>query len=221
MDVGVEYTAPGFTRFAYRQHPYDDGSLAHRTNLRDGLNGLRMRNRRGLIPRGFQLESVLLEYLYTRHQGGDLFLANARQRGRDNYFNHSQYQDGWSRYGLTMGTPFITPSTDTQPHLPAYGFTNNNRVAVMHLGLGRHASDRVGWQLKASYSQNWGTYEVPFGQRVDQFSSMLSAWSPLGRARATTVTVAIGADVGELYTRSVGFYVGLRQANQRPNRPKG
>ena len=82
-----------------------------------------------------QIQEVLLEYLFTESQGGNLFLENAAQRGRDNYFNHSQYQDGWSRYGLTMGTPFITPSADSRSDLPRYGFTNNNRVAVMHLGV--------------------------------------------------------------------------------------
>ncbi|WP_041616212.1 hypothetical protein [Spirosoma linguale] len=119
--------------FAYRQNIYEDGSLFYLTNIQDGLNWIRFRNRRPVNRTGVQLEQVLLEYLYTQNQGGALFLENAMQRGRDNYFNHSQYQDGWSRFGLTMGTPFITPTQDNHSELPQYGFTNTNRVSVIQL----------------------------------------------------------------------------------------
>jgi hypothetical protein len=210
VDVGVEYTARQLSVFAYRQSIYEDGSLFYLTNIRDGLNGLRIRNRRPLNEHGFQLESVLAEYLFTQNQGGALFLNSAAQRGRDNYFNHSQYQDGWSRYGMTLGTPFISPSTDSRSGLPAYGFTNNNRVSVWHLGLSGQAYNRVWFQLKASLSRNLGTYEVPFVRPVEQFSSLVSVSVPMGFHRRTVATAALGVDRGDLYERSVGFYAGIR-----------
>ncbi|RYF71476.1 MAG: hypothetical protein EOO39_13885, partial [Cytophagaceae bacterium] len=165
-----------------------------------------------------QIQSLLVEYLNTESQGGALFLEKSSQRGRDNYFNHSQYQDGWSRFGVTMGTPFITPSADSQGNLPKYGFTNNNRVAVMHIGLSGQAYDFFRFQLKASYSENLGTYEVPFGHTVHQFSSAFSLSAPLPILNGITANAAIATDIGSLYTNSVGFYVGIRKEGQSRKR---
>ncbi|WP_020598269.1 capsule assembly Wzi family protein [Spirosoma panaciterrae] len=214
VDLGFEYIGNSFSLFAYRQNIYEDGSLFYLTNIQDGLNGLRIRNRRPHNPNGFQIQDILFEYLYTQSQGGALFLENAAQRGRDNYFNHSQYQDGWSRYGLTMGTPFITPTPDSRSDLPRYGFTNNNRVAVMHVGLSGQVLDFFKFQLKASYSENLGTYEVPFPAPVRQFSSVLSVSSPLYILNGVTANAAVATDIGDLYDNSVGFYVGIRKEGQ-------
>ncbi|GAB4020172.1 capsule assembly Wzi family protein [Spirosoma sp. KCTC 42546] len=211
VDLALEYTARSFSVFAYRQNIYEDGSLFHLTNLADGLNGLRIRNRRPRNPNGLQIQDVLLEYVYTQSQGGSLFLENDAQRGRDNYFNHSQYQDGWSRYGLTLGTPFISPTTDSRAELPRYGFTNNNRVAVMHLGLSGLIMDYFRFYLKASYSENIGTYEVPFLNPVYQFSGLLSISSPVRHLKGTTATASLATDQGELYENRMGFYVGFRK----------
>lgn len=214
IDLGFEYTTRTFSVFAYRQNIYEDGSLFYLTNIQDGLNGLRIRNRKPHTANGLRIQDVLLEYLFTESQGGSLFLEDNAHRGRDNYFNHSQYQDGWSRYGLTLGTPFITPSTDSQRNLPRYGFTNNNRVAVMHLGVSGQVLDFFQFQLKASYSTNLGTYEVPFPQPVRQFSSALSVSAPLYILNGVTASAAIATDIGDLYDKNVGFYIGLRKQGQ-------
>ena len=214
VDVGLEFTAAHVSILAYRQSIYEDGSLFYLINIADGLNGLRIHNRRPLNPHGIQLETGLFEYLYTENQGGALFLASAAQRGRDNYFNHSQYQDGWSRYGRTIGTPFISPTTESRAGLPVYGFTNNNRVSLWHVGLAGQAYNRVWFHLKASYSQNLGTYEVPFPKTVRQFSSLLNVAVPMGYHRRTTATAALALDTGELYERSLGVYAGLRYEGQ-------
>ncbi|MCX6216358.1 capsule assembly Wzi family protein [Spirosoma sp.] len=211
VDLGIEYVARNVSIFAYRQNIYEDGSLFYLTNIRDGLNGIRFRNRRPVNRTGIQLEQVLLEYLYTQSQGGDLFLENAMQRGRDNYFNHSQYQDGWSRFGLTMGTPFITPTQDNLSELPQYGFTNNNRVAVIHIGLSGQAYDFLRFQAKASYSENLGTYVLPFATKVRQFSAVLNLSAPFQILNGITGSASIAADIGDLYTKNIGFYVGIRK----------
>ncbi|WP_245877786.1 capsule assembly Wzi family protein [Spirosoma fluviale] len=211
VDIGIDYIARHFSVFAYRQNIYEDGSLFHLTNLKDGLHGLRFRNRRPGNRSGFQLEQVLLEFLYTKSQGGALFLENNAQRGRDNYFNHSQYQDGWSRFGLTMGTPFITPTQDSRNELPQYGFTNNNRVAVMHVGLSGRAYGFLTVQARASYSENLGTYEIPFLRPIRQFSSVLSLSAPFPILNGITANASVATDFGDLYANNIGFYVGIRK----------
>lgn len=218
VDLGFEYNAPTFSIFAYRQNIYETGSLFHLTNIRDGLNGLRIRNLRPLNPRGFQIESVLLEYLYTESQGGAIFSDVLQQHGRNNYFNHSQYRDGWSRYGMTLGTPFITPSSDSRSDLPQYSFTNNNRVAVMHLGVSGQVMDFFRFQAKASYSNNLGTYEVPFPEAVHQFSAGLTVSAPLYILGGVTINAAVATDIGQLYPNSAGYYVGIRKEGQSRKR---
>ena len=218
VDVGFEYTARSFSIFAYRQNIYETGSLFYLTNIADGLNGLRIRNRRPRNVHGLQIQDVLLEYLYTESQGGSLFLNDPQYRGRNNYFNHSQYQEGWSRYGLTMGTPFITPTPDSRSDLPRYGFTNNNRVAVMHVGVSGQVLDFFQFQLKASYSTNLGTYEVPFPNAVHQFSSVLSVSAPLYILNGVTANASVATDIGQLYDNSVGFYIGIRKEGQSKRR---
>ncbi|MBD2756122.1 hypothetical protein IC230_24710 [Spirosoma sp. BT704] len=214
VDIGFDYMGRHFSVFAYRQNIYEDGSLFHLINLRDGLNGVMIRNRRPINSHGFQLQKALFEYLYTEHQGGDLFLEDAAQRGRDNYFNHSQYQDGWSRFGSTIGTPFISPSNDSRSELPHYVFTNNNRVAVMHIGLSGQAYNFLRFHLKASYSENLGTYAIPFEQPVRQFSSILSLSAPIPHLKGVTTSTAIAADIGDLYSRNLGFFIGIRKEGQ-------
>ena len=117
-----------------------------------------------------------------------------------------------------MGTPFITPSADSRRELPQYGFSNNNRVSVMHLGLSGQAYDWLRFQLKASYSQNLGTYEVPFARSVQQFSSVLNLSAPLSRQRGLTASAAFAIDLGDLYARNTGVYVGIRKEGQSRKR---
>ncbi|WP_051097289.1 capsule assembly Wzi family protein [Spirosoma panaciterrae] len=209
VDLAFEYTGKSFSIFAYRQNIYEDGSLFYLTNIQDGLNGLRIRNRRPGNPSGIRIGDLLLEYLYTQSQGGSLFLENAAQRGRDNYFNHSQYQDGWSRYGQTIGTPFISPSPMSRSDLPQYGFTNNNRVAVMHLGVSGQVLDFFSFQFKASYSENLGTYEQPFLRPIRQFSSLLSISSPVAILKGATARASVATDLGDLYDNTTGFSIGI------------
>ncbi|WP_338867861.1 capsule assembly Wzi family protein [Spirosoma sp. SC4-14] len=214
VDLGFEYTGHTFSIFAYRQNIYEDGSLFHLANIKDGLNGLRIRNLRPHTGQRLQIESVLFEYLYTENQGGSIFSDILKIHGRDNYFNHSQYQDGWSRYGMTIGTPFITPSADSRSDLPRYAFTNNNRVAVMHVGMAGHVLDFFSFQLKASYSQNLGTYEVPFQTPVHQFSGLFHVSAPVYILGGVTVNASLATDIGGLYPNCTGYYIGIKKDSQ-------
>jgi len=120
-------------------------------------------------PISFRVHSQLrLEYLNTFSQGGGEFInEDNRRRGRDDYFNHGQYRDGWSYLGRTIGTPFIAPQTDLRSNLPLFTYVNNNRIRVVHLGLSGQLVDQLTFLLKTSYSRNAGTYQEPFSPLVD------------------------------------------------------
>lgn len=213
IDVAADVNFKHWNLFAYRQFVYDDGSLFLGTNLEDGLNGLRIKNldRPNGLP--FFLRQITLEYLFTGSQGGDVFiLEDPKRRGRDDYFNNGQYIDGWTYFGRTIGTPFLTPQQEVDPSLPPrYGIANN-RVSVYHIGLSALVFNKVDMTARLSFSKNAGTYAVPYLTIPSQFSGLLTAAIPLNVFGGTVLNGSIAVDAGDLLPNSVGVYIGLRKS---------
>lgn len=220
IDVGMEITGRHYSLLLYRQSIYEDGSLFYLTNIIDGLNGVRFRNSRRSSAE-WHFDDFVVELLYTKSQGGAVFGSTDKERGADNYFNHTQYIDGWSYLGRTIGTPFITPARDTRPDLPRYetdsllAFCNNNRVRVIHLGVAGRFRQCYTFRLKGSISDNAGTYIRPFPTRVRQFSALLTVGFPLRIWRDVQATASLAVDQGRLYTNSTGVYVSVRKTWNR------
>ena len=212
VDLGMEIRGKAVSVFLYRQSIYEDGSLFYLINIADGLHGARFTNNRPNRG-GFRLNRAVLEYLNTYSQGGSTFEGgDGAKRGRDNYFNHGQYRDGWSSYGRTIGTPFIAPATDLPSRYPGNAFTNNNRVRVYHVGLSGQFSAKVGFTGKFSYSQNVGIYDAPFATTATQFSGMLGLYSQINWLGGTVLNTTVGYDKGDLYENNLGFFVSLKKS---------
>lgn len=213
VDLGLSIHLTAGRLLLYRQNPYDTGALFYLTSIADGLNGLSFRrNQPGagwLVVDGF-----LIECLYSKSQGGPEFvIGDPNRRGRVNYFNNSQYIDGWTYYNRTIGTPFFTPQAEVNPRLPVGYVVANNRVSLWHVGLSGQAGARAQWLLKLSYSRNFGTYDIPYPAGTNQFSALLNVSTPvhlpaLGSCRLTT---SVAVDQGKLLTNASGVYVGLRK----------
>lgn len=213
LDLGVRIHLKAGRLLLYRQNPYDTGALVYLTSLADGLNGISFRRQRPGKGR-LTLDGMLLEWLYTKSQGGPLFIiGDPNNRGRVNYFNNSQYIDGWTYYNRTIGTPFLTPQTEVSPRLPVGFVVANNRVSLWHLGLSGQVAGRMQWQVKLAYSQNFGTYDVPYPTVANQFSGLLNVSMPLRIPRLGSCHLIASAaiDQGQLLTNSSGLYIGLRQ----------
>lgn len=209
IDLGIEYSSREISLLLYHQFVYEDGSLYYLANVEDGLTGLRFRNLNP-APSGLRITGAVVEFLYTKSQGGSVFDDHSNMRGRDNYFNHAQYRDGWSYFGRTIGTPFITPVTDTRLNLAQYGFFNNNRVRAYHTGIQGNFARNCGFQFKFSYSENYGTYEMPFHETARQFSSLMMLELPLNQ-RGVLITFSAAADQGDLFQNSSAVYAGIRK----------
>ncbi len=216
IDVGLEVDLVRHTLYFYRQSFYEDGSLFSLINIADGLHGLRIRRN---DPDAL-VRDILFEFLNTTSQGGPEFIINDPQkRGKDDYFNHQQYRDGWSYRQHTIGTPFIPPALGAQNQYPQGTFTANNRVYVFHTGLagslpirGRALTAPVSYQAKFSYSRNFGTYNVPYESVRDQFSAYLSIVAPLTIMGGLQVTGSVAADAGTLYRNSFGTFISVRKS---------
>ncbi|WP_332368707.1 capsule assembly Wzi family protein [Spirosoma telluris] len=136
-DIAFEWKGDKQNWLLYHQHMYDDASGLALQNVPDGLTGLRFLNRSPARPK-FRFQRLVLEWLTTTDQSGPTFDPTARYQGADNYFNHSQYIQGWSYRGRTLGTPFIMPRPDLTPTISneygGNGFYPNNRVVAWYLG---------------------------------------------------------------------------------------
>jgi len=217
IDMGMEIENFSSSWFFYRQNIFEDGSLFALKNLSDGLNGIRFRSK-NFYGANFSITEANIEFLYTKDQGGAEFNygdlnAPRGSLGRDNYFNHTQVRDGWSYYDRSIGTPFITPTSETQWKYPKYAdsFTSNNRVAVFHIGLKGTLVRKIVWTSKFSYSSNIGTYDAPFASKPTQFSGLLTMQGKINLFGGTILKGSVAADLGELYPDTYGFTLGLRK----------
>lgn len=223
IDLGMEIDTYEYTYFFYRQNIYEDGSLYALSNIKDGLNGIRIRHKNSYAPL-FEVTEAVFEFLFTKNQGGpdfnvENYVARRGNFGRDNYFNNAQIRDGWSYFNRTIGTPFITPTSDTDFRWPRYAdsFTSNNRVSVCHIGLKGLFLRQFIWTSKLSYSTNIGTYDMPFSSTVKQFSGLLSVQRKSDILGGVMITGAFAADIGQLYRPAFGVSMGIRKdfaANQ-------
>lgn len=197
----------------FRQNIFDDGSLYNFLNIKDGLQGVTFRNRSTPdYTRTFTLEKINLEWLNTTSQGGDVFDFQQQIFGRDNYFNHYVYPQGWSYKNEMIGTPFIPKQSDILNPLPTVKnlMTINNRVQVVHLGTSGWI-DEWKWLIKASFSSNLGTYDYPFPTPLKQFSGLLQIQKELPLLQGIDWTTSIAFDSGLLYEPSLGIHLGLRK----------
>jgi len=209
VDLALGYDGYEYSWMFYRQNIYEDGSLFSFNNFKDGLNGISI-TKKNSYGANFEIRKMVFEFLYTKLQGGSIWDL-LTIIGRDNYFNHGQVRDGWSYYDRTIGTPFIPPTTDTYWKWPAYFFTSNNRVMVLHAGFQGTLFQKVTWQTKFSYSSNAGTYDLPFAETPTQFSGILSLQTNLNLFGGSVLTGSFAADQGQLYQNTLGFSLGLRK----------
>lgn len=214
LDLATEIRFKTGRLFLYRQHFIEDGSLFFLTNIADGLNGIRWARTNQPQTR-VSIDRLTAEFMYTLSQGGSVFDINiGKLRGRDNYFNQSQYRDGWVYQRRTIGTPFITPDADLAKGVRKdIGILSNNRVQLFHVGVAGRAFG-VGWETKWSFSENYGTYDdpmTPSGAAVTQLSGLVRGRAALGFWEGFDASFALGWDKGGLYDDALGMYLGIRK----------
>lgn len=215
IDLATEINLNNFNLFLYRQSIYEDGSLFYLNNISDGLLGV------SITPKN-RKQGVLkfcFEYLNTQNQGGNNGSGNTvpELRGRDNYFNNSIYQNGWTYQGFTNGTPFITPLTLVnselikQYNLSRYpdSYLVNNRVkSYSFLASGKHK--QIDFITKLIWSKNLGNYALPF--EAQQFSFVQQIKYKLPKYDLISV---IGFDTGKLYPNQLGILLAVRRTFNR------
>jgi len=219
--IRINYKASHYTLSFYHDIPFEDGSGTRFANFPDGSWGLYYgsKNSRQWIS------DIIYELIYTKSQSGahhdrpateeekatqdprSPFYGRVVLGGNDNYFNNGEYQSGWTCYGRTIGTPFVTP------HAPdARGITLgvfNNRVIAHYLGIKGYFMEKLPYQLRLSYSFNYGTYNTPLENTPKQFSFGLEAGILRNPKAPFHIDLGIYGDYGKLYPQNLGVTISL------------
>jgi len=219
IDISAKIRLNQGTVQLYKQSVYDDGTLITLSNIVDGLTGLSFTNKHR-NTNGIALDKIIVEIFQTQNQGGSLGSDQTipEIRGRDDYFNHGQFINGWAYNGSGIGSPFIIPQSRILSSLPSkyiagtplLFFTNNNRVKAYYLALGFSWNDMLTNITKFSISDNLGSYQVPFSNGIRQVS-FFNTTAYLHPSQKILYKFSIAYDSQGILPKSFGIYFGLQK----------
>ncbi|RZT96481.1 capsule assembly protein Wzi [Ancylomarina subtilis] len=198
------YNTKNFNLQAYYRSIFEDGSGRKSENFPDGLYGLHFKNNKEGYP---FIQSALIEFYHTTDQSGRFRgdFNGKHYRGNDNYFNHSEYQSGWTHYGRTIGSPlFINGKNDSNETII------NNRFKAIHIGVQGFIGS-IPYKSYFSFSKNYGTNKDPFNpddSGLNQFSGLIEVNLPVQKI-PFQINLACAVDQGELLKDNMGFFIRL------------
>lgn len=215
IDVAAKIKGKKWDLFLYRQSIYDTGSLLNAFNL-DALNGISFQNKTP-NKRKLYIQKLLFEYLYTNDQREPLLdpLGAGIGNGRNDYFNHYIYLDGWSYKKRVLGTPFAVIDRNVKENVNNSdfkgGYILNNKIQAVHFGLSGIYNARSHFILLNSFSKNQGTYGIPFEVARYQFSSSFTVQQAIPGFKNTIGKISIATDLGSLYRNQVGIFANVQK----------
>ena len=177
----------------YWQNIQEDGRyrfIGTGQNVVDGLWGISMRQNAWPFISG-----VTFEVLQTTDQSGPwhdrdgLFFC-----GNDTYYWNFIYQQGWTYFGRSLGSPLMSPE--------------NSRVWAYHGGI---SGDIFGFRYRAlvSYVDNYGTYNHPL--KSNNIACLLEMRKYVRDAWGLEFGVALAGDFGTQYGNQFGGMITIRK----------
>ncbi len=213
----IDYKAEHHTLSFYHDIPYEDGSGTRFANFPDGTWGICLQAQDKIQ----WINGIMYEFIYTKKQSGSQHDRPATEEeiagqdphshtygrvvigGNDNYFNNGEYRSGWTYYGRTVGTPFITPKASNEEGITLGVY--NNRIAAHYIGIKGYIAKKLPYLLRLSYSFNYGTYGQPLKESPEQFSFGLE--TALLRKADFPLHLDLGlyGDYGKLFNKNIGI----------------
>lgn len=219
--IRIDYKTERYIISFYHDIPFEDGSGTHFSNFPDGTWGLYYgsKNERQWI------NGVMYEFYYTKSQSGAHHDRPATEEekaqqdphaplygrvilgGNDNYFNNGEYRSGWTYYGRTQGTPFITPNPPNADGITLGVY--NNRIIAHYLGIQGYLAQKIPYKLRLSYSLNYGTYGTPLQNTPEQFSFGLETGILRHPKAPFRLDLGLYGDFGKLLSNNFGISLKL------------
>lgn len=211
IDFGFDIIVRNLKILVYRQNIYEAGSLAHLSNIEDGLNGISFINI--LKKKNLNIKKLTFEYLNTYSQGGSLGgnQTNSRLRGQELYFNHGQYIDGWSYLKNGIGTPFISNVINKDIPQSKLLF-NNDRLQVIYVGIAGNINCHTTFDLRISHTKSLGSYLNTFSIPFEMISSKLIIGKQISRFENVDILAGISFDSGKLFDSSFGLLFSVKKS---------
>lgn len=189
---------------AYFQHYFEDHSqMTFEYGWKDGLWGMEVQ-----FPINPFVSALVYEFLYSKDQTGAVnndSSANVPEQvsGRDNYYNHSIYT-GWQHWGMGIGNPLAVSPLYNRNH-NIYFF--DTRIIAHHMGIEGNPIRDLNYRILLSFSKNWGTYQYPTPDVLDNFNAMVElTWKPQ-KLQGWYGSVATACDSGKLLGNSFGVMI--------------
>jgi len=154
------------------------------------------------------LEGVVVEYLYTKYQGGPVYhdhTANVdiQISGRDNYYNHHLFT-GWQHWGQVMGNPlYRSPLYNDDRKIEV----EHNRFKAWHLGFNGSPIDGLHYRVLATWQRSFGSYYYLPPTPVENVSLLAEASYAL--RHGWLVKGAFAMDNGKLRGESYGVQLSV------------
>lgn len=211
LDLATYLNLKPATIQIYRQIPYELGSLfSSLVNADDGIYGISVKFNKPI----YSVSKITIEGLHTYNQGyyrsgvaRVLGLPDKHNGELHRYFNHGQYNDGWSYKKNGIGNPLILSNnqinkegkiSDSQ-----FLFSDYSQTKLLYLALSG-SKNKINYVLKTNYGQ----YRATMGPYVPQNKSFpqFSFFSNLDYSRKNTnFMFSFAFDKGEMLNNSLGF----------------
>ena len=154
------------------------------------------------------LNSILVEYLYTKYQSGPVYHDRTFNMadhiaGRDDYYNNYM-QTGWQHWGQVMGNPlYRSPLYNTDGTIEV----KNNRFWAWHFGISGDPMEGLHYRVLATWQRGWGSYVSPFPDPQRNMSLLAEADYRFGaghKLEGWGVKASFGLDHGQLLGNNTG-----------------
>ena len=173
-------------------------------DLKDWMLGAELQ-----LKHGRWLKEVVVEYLYTKYQGGPVYhdhTPNVSEHlcGRDHFYNHYIFT-GWQHWGQVMGNPlYLSPIYNKDGLIQI----ENNRFTAWHLGLRGQPMGNLNYRILATLQKSLGTYYYLVPDPKNEVSLLAEATYHFGTQQKQGLwyaTAAFGLDNGGLRGDNVGL----------------
>ena len=156
------------------------------------------------LKRNNWLQTMVLEYLYTKYQSGPLYhdhsqYINSNICGLDHYYNHNLYT-GWQHWGMVIGNPlYRSPLYNMDGDISV----ENNRFVAWHLGISGRPFAPLSYRVIATYQTGYGSYSNPIIPQQHQGNVLVEAAYQFDKGWC--VKGALGFDFGKIYGDNQGL----------------